>query len=200
MSSDVTLSVDWSIHPGRLAGVYTVENGSGTPIALWTALGRVRLDGTLSHDDPDWAFVEVEQDVLHLRRMAIAGWTKAPAPGRLPPDLHLLDAGAARTDEIALPIPVPEKQPLRRAALLAEAPKGADVCPCEPAQVTSLALSIGFVALNAALARQLSPLGPAYPEVWRTGRGKILVELQEVLHDRVALSQPLEVRRYGIVT
>jgi hypothetical protein len=193
----VSLEVECTVRDDLLFVTAIVQ--ASEPVALWTALRRVRLDGTWRYDDRDWIFVEVEDDVLHLCKMALPGWEDARyVPGILPPDLRLLEAGTAHVEAIVLPLPVAEKQPLRRQALRAAHEPDAAVAACLPARVAWLALSVGFVPLDASVARQLAPLG-AHPGLSTCARSQWLSERQQRLTERVELPQALDVLRYGAI-
>ncbi len=178
-----TLTVALRPGPGALTLEYTFENREGAPVCLYNRLSVVSPDGSSSHIDPNVAYLELEGQTLHVRKMVLALPPGLQAAERLTPLLCKVDPGASLQETLSFPLPVKVDQPYRQAWLQSKAPSGHRVTPSRAASATALTFSLGAVVLGAG--ERLIEVTPGVYRVWPPGPA---VDRQVVLSETIDCS------------
>lgn len=187
-----TLSVSHREGAGALALDYTFTNHDAAPVCLYNRLSVVSADGSSSHVDPNAAYVELEGQSLHVRKMVLSLPPGLQAAERLTPHLCKVEPGASFHERLSFPLPVKVEQPYRLALAQSRAPSGHRVSASRAASATELVFSLGAVLLAAG--ERLIEVEPGVHRIWPPGPA---VDRQVVLLQRIDCSaQPVAVLDY----
>ncbi len=169
---------------------YGVHNGSAHDVGVFNRIRAVSPDGTSSFD-PDVAFIDIEGDVLLVRKMALPIPEGLSMTSYIPPRVSRIPPGQSLSESMTLRAPIKVMQPFRRAMLRGQAV--ADV----PATAHVVQVTVGVFSCDGACA--LTADDPAFPDVWTAFPPSAALSRQQLFSRQFSLQRPVAVLDYRAV-
>ena len=199
MSTDLKASVALTCtlrqEPAAIRLSYAVKNWSGAPVGLFNRIQTVHLDGR-PNLSPHLVYVDFVDGVLELAKRVLPLPDDLMVTGRRLPHVTRLEAGQEFQENLVVPVPVAVNQPYRHGLLASKNP-GGDVVADKPVQAHTVLLSLGVFPITAEI--KLTPVSPAYPQIFRLWPPGSAVAGQVVLTHRAKMAAPLMVHDYRVV-
>jgi hypothetical protein len=169
------------------------RNLTGGDLAVATRLYQTNPDGSLNLV-PSAAYLDVKGGVLVVEKSILAVPEGLRVAERVAPLVSRVPNLAAWQEDIRLPVPPRVCHPYRR-ALAAAADPGADVNADSPVSVSEVEVVFGAYPLADDL--NLSPVSPAFPNVFHIFPPGVASSRQMLLRKRVKLTAPIVVLDYS---
>lgn len=170
-----------------------VRNLTGGDLALATRLYDTSPDGSLRLT-PAAAYLEVTGGVLVVEKSDLAVPEGLQVAERVMPLVSRVPNLEEWKEDLRLPVPPLVCHPYRR-ALMAAADPGADVNADSPVTVTEVEVVFGAYPLADDL--NLSPVSPAFPNVFHIFPPGVAGSRQVLLRKRLKLTAPMVVLDYS---
>lgn len=156
MLDDVTLDGRLTERPGELEVTYTITNDGSVDLGVFNRLQGIAVDGGLDFT-PDAVFVDLEEGLLRLSKMALPVPKGLSISAYIPPHASRVPAGESRTETFVVRLPAKVRQPFKRALIKGE------VRAEKPENARAVELSLGVFPAGADV--RLVAEHPAFPDV-----------------------------------
>lgn len=186
----VRLECAVNLTPQTLEIDLTLHNHGSVDVGVFNRIAATQPDGTLLFS-PDLCYVEIEHDVLLVRKMALPIPEGLSMTAYVPPYASRLPAGQKLSERVRLPLPVKVMQPFKRALL-----KG-QVVADRPVSARSLMVEVGIFPIDGSV--QLVAENPAFPDVFTALPPGPAVTRQHVLSKSFSPRQTIPVLDYRAV-
>lgn len=188
---NVTMTATLALRREALEIAYTIDNREPHEIGVFNWIPATRPDGTLAY----WrrtAYVELVQDILLVRKMALPIPEHLGMAAYIPPDASRIAARSVFVERVVLDVPVLVMQPFRAAVIGAEAI--GEVVADRPATARLLRLEIGVFPLDEHC--RLESEHPAHRLVLSAAPSDPAIRRQQVLKFDARLDRAVDVLDY----
>jgi len=193
----LTMELSVAVNDNSLEIEYWLHNASGASFGVYDRIMSIGIDDS-PRFLPENVYVDFEDPVLHLRKMAIPIPEGLAMSEVVPPLVSILDKGAEVHEKFTLPVPVAVCNPYKRAMLAGAAPDAAIIAN-KPASASSIQLSLGVFNAHEIQNVHLLPFSPAYPTVFRVWPPGPPIDHQIILAKKIDLHTPIAVGDYAAI-
>jgi hypothetical protein len=166
---------------------YRIENRTDEELGAWNRIRAGRPDGT--HDfSPDVVYVDLEGDVLHLRKMALPIPPGLKITAYVAPNASRIPAGGVLEETFTVAIPIRVMHPFKRMLVMGE------VVADKPASASRAVVTIGVFVVGTDT--RLISEHPAFPDVLSAFPVGPALSRQQLLSAEFPLDPPVAVLDY----
>lgn len=193
--SGVILECTIALASDSLQLVYIVRNGANREIGLFNRVPEAG-PGAPPTFAPDNLYTDLEQNVLHLRKMVLPMPEGLQMSGRPVPGIILLAAGAVFEEELTVVIPAVVNHPFRQALLVAKS-QGGQVVTDQLRAANVVKFSVGLFLSDPAF--RFEPVSSDHPDVFSVFPPGPAVDRQMILSESMNLPTTIPVLDYRVI-